>query len=125
MKIALFTSFGGRIIPDFIMKSETFTFDKNWRVNLVKAIEKLPSEKGYLGDLFPKFERDKEKSYLKIEGLDIFYFKNNKGLFSSIKITDVDTTIPWKVIRYDNGIEDIEYFTGIQIVNEETNECTW
>lgn len=122
MKIALFPDLGGGTIPK--MFQETINGNtRNWRVVLAEEIDKLPITCDEITDeLFEEFRENDNMLYIKDKNNEM-YFKGNREIYV-IAIEEVNTSKPWRVNEYD-GAEEIQYFNGVTVIDEETNECEW
>ena len=119
MKIILFTSFGGSFLPKEI--TDKLKDGEDFRVRMAEEVDKLP----FVSEPYEGFISS-DKTYLRSSNApNIIYSKSEDGrLVSRAKIESVDTSKPWRIVDYD-GVESIEYFNGVTVINADTNECEW
>ena len=125
MKIALFTNYGGNHIPNFI-KEAVKNNKSHYRLALVEELTKLePNCDKYDQATYDKFIANKNQKYLWSGNSNYMYCRsdNDYVLISKIEFIDIDITRPWRIVDND-GVEFIEYFNGINILNE-LNEAQW
>lgn len=127
MKIALFTNYGGNHIPNFI-KERVKNNKSHYRVALVEELTKLkPNCDKYTQENYDDFSSNKEQTYLWDGKSNYIYCRCDNAseyyLISKIEFIDLDTDKPWRIKNYD-GVESIEYFKGLSILNK-LNEAEW
>lgn len=125
MRIAIFTNYGGNHIPRHIYEAVSKS-PKFYRVALAEELDKLPANCDELTqEIYDDFLDNKKMDYLKSKSNNYIYCRSYRDniLVSKIEFIEVDTSKPWRILNED-GVESIEYFNGLTILNE-FNEANW
>lgn len=128
IRVALHGTFGTMSVPDIL--KDKIDKNKNYRLEMARLIDELPCiGQGDICDLtesllnleIPYFKR-------KYNCVVSFYYKLPNDEFPEgidmIRVESVDNTKPWRIVDYD-GVESVEYFKGVTVLDEVTNESNW
>ena len=128
IRLALHGTFGMMGVPDVL--KDKIDKNKNYRLELARLIDELPCVNQ--GDIYDLTESllNLEIPYFKREYDSVvsFYYKLPNGELlegiDMIRVESIDNTKPWRISEYD-GLETVEYFEGVTVLDEETNESKW
>lgn len=127
VKVAIYKGFGCNKIPKRF-KGSISDFSIESRVKLAEELLKIKVYEGPLPlseeIVNEEFKKGNDIIHVVTKGREEFVCLESKCDCYIIDVVEVDTSKPWRLSDYD-GSEGIEYFDGVQVVNEKYNMCNW